>query len=117
MHEFRLPPPRELSEEAREALIRGSLIRVWEGAKDLEVTDMRYDQDLPGTSPADMWMLLLVRLITRVADPAPPAAPADAEGKDENALVLSEIYAHQDRLRQTLCDYIMSDFSSRFVQI
>ncbi|KAI0343250.1 hypothetical protein BDW22DRAFT_1356862 [Trametopsis cervina] len=111
--EFKLPPPKELPEEAREALIRGSLVRIWDGAKDLEVRDMSLDTlDLPGMSPTDMWMVLLVRLITRVVDPAPPA-PAEGEAKEDNAALISGIYSHQDRLRQTLCDYIMADFSSR----
>ncbi|KAI0704285.1 Symplekin tight junction protein C terminal-domain-containing protein [Cytidiella melzeri] len=112
--EFKLPPPKELPEEAREALIRGSLVRIWDGAKALETHDFSFNaMDLPGTSPSDMWMLMLVRLITRVVDPAPAPAPLEGEAKDQAVVVASEIYQHQDRLRQTLCDYIMADFSSR----
>ena len=112
--EFRLPPPKELAEDAREALIRGSLVRIWNGAKDLETHDLSLElADVPGMTPADMWMLLLVRLITRVVDPAPASLPTDTESKEETVIAVSEIYSHQDRLRQTLCDYIMADFPSR----
>ena len=114
--EFKLPPPKELEEDAREALIRGSLVRIWNGAKDLEAHDLSLEEaDMPGMTPADMWMLLLVRLITRVVDPSPPPIPADTEAKEDSETAVSEIYSHQDRLRQTLCDYIMADFPSRYV--
>ena len=113
--EFRLPPPKELAEDAREALIRGSLVRIWNGASELEAHDLSFD-DVPGMIPGDMWMILLVRLVTRVVDPAPSSPPpteGEEEPKDQAVVVPSEIYSHQDRLRQTLCDYIMADFSSR----
>ncbi len=112
--EFRLPPPKELPEDAREALIRGSLVRIWDGSKDLEAPDLSLE-DVPGMTPGDMWMILLVRLITRVADPEPIAAPPEGDSKEQAVVVPSDIYSHQDRLRQTLCDYIMADFSSRWV--
>lgn len=112
--EFQLPPPKELAEDAREALIRGSLVRIWNGAQDLETHDLSFEMaDIPGMTPADMWMLLLVRLITRVVDPAPPPPQTDSEVKDETIIAVSEIYSHQDRIRQTLCDYIIADFPSR----
>lgn len=114
--EFKLPPPKELAEDAREALIRGSLVRIWDGAKDLETSEFNLEAvDMPGMTPADMWMLLLVRLITRVVDPVPPPAPPEAETKEDTTVAVSEIYSHQDRLRQTLCDYIMADFPSRYI--
>lgn len=110
--EFKLPPPKELSGEAREALVEDTLHRIWDGSNGL--TDLSTDKaEFAGASSSDMWMLLLVRLVTRVAD---PSAVAQTEGspKDEAAIV-SDIYAYQDKLRQTLCDYIMDDFSSRYV--
>jgi symplekin len=116
--EFKLPPPKELSEDARDALIRGSLVRIWDGSQDLEASDLSFDTiDLPGMTPADLWMVMLVRLITRVVDPVPVTAPPPAENdsKEQSVILPSEIYSHQDRLRQTLCDYIMADFSSRCV--
>ncbi len=113
--EFKLTAPKDLPEEAKEALVRSSLVRIWDGAKDLASHDMVIDAgDASGTTPADMWMLLLVRLITRVVDPTSSDSDPDDDGTemDEDSKV-SLLYAHQDRLRQTLCDYIMADFSAR----
>lgn len=58
-------------------------------------------------------MLLLVRMITRVAQ---PPVEEDAEEDSKERIVL-DFYARQDQLRQKLCDYIMADFPSRFVCI
>ena len=66
-----------------------------------------------GSSAAEMWMLLLVRMITRVAEPPKDlggAAMDDANGED--ALEM-DYYVRQDQLRQKLCDYIMADFPAR----
>ncbi|KAJ6581382.1 Symplekin tight junction protein C terminal-domain-containing protein [Mycena capillaripes] len=60
-----------------------------------------------GHGPAEMWMLLLVRMVTRVVDP-PPTTPDEGDN-----VVVNDFYDRQDRLRQTLCDYIMSDFPAR----
>ncbi|KIP10039.1 hypothetical protein PHLGIDRAFT_28714 [Phlebiopsis gigantea 11061_1 CR5-6] len=115
LEDFKLPAPKELPEEAREALIQGSLSRIWDGAKDLQVSDFSLDyMEGSGTAASDMWMLLIVRLVTRVVDPAvlQKLAKDDAQMEEED-IVSSDIYAQQDRLRQKLCDYIMSDFPSR----
>ncbi|KAI0954916.1 hypothetical protein AcW1_006666 [Taiwanofungus camphoratus] len=115
--DFKLPPPKNLSKDDRSSLVRGSFARIWEGAKDLAPSDLSSEvaMDAPVTSAADMWMLLIVRLVTRVTDPAPHEASEDASGKKEETSmeIVSDIYSHQDRLRQTLCDYIMADFPGR----
>ncbi|TFY68492.1 hypothetical protein EVJ58_g962 [Rhodofomes roseus] len=106
--EFRLPPARDFSEEDRSAVVKSALARISEGAKDLAPMDV--DVAAEGT---DMWMLLIVRLVTRVTDPAPQGEGGTPEKAEDAMDVVSEFYAHQDRLRQTLCDYIMADFSGR----
>lgn len=75
---------------------------------------------IDGVSSIDMWMLLIIRMITRVVAPLPNEEDTDETAKtdDEDDTALeSDSYARQDRLRQTLCDYIMSNFPGRFVQI
>ncbi|KAL0953604.1 hypothetical protein HGRIS_004812 [Hohenbuehelia grisea] len=150
--EFKLPPPHDLSEAERTALLQGSVERIWAGAEEEGAGSIT-----PGSS--DMWMLLLVRTLTRVTEPPksmrdrsqssdgaepPPGTSVDqasssstdgekGKGKakddgggdaDEAGVMegskgssdessLDDFYARQDRLRQTLCDYIMADFSSR----
>ncbi|KAI0072686.1 hypothetical protein K474DRAFT_1604648 [Panus rudis PR-1116 ss-1] len=111
LSEFKLPPPKELSTEERDALVKGSLIRIWDGAQDL--APHGYQAEAHGSSPTDLWMLLIVRLVTRVAEPVPPVDAMDEDGDRSNGDTDLSLAAHQDRLRQTLCDYIMDDFPGR----
>jgi symplekin len=70
-----------------------------------------------------MWMLFLVRMITRVVDPEDGKGKAKADetvqkvtGPDADVEMdeeMVELYERQDRLRKVLCDYIMADFSGR----
>lgn len=130
---FKLSPPKELSNEDRDLIVRNSIVRIWDGARELMPPSASSEADAAShldsassnaaRTGADMWMLLLVRLVTRVAHP-PPIVPledgdeaqqkADETDADANANAVSEIDAHQDRLRQTLCDYIMADFGARY---
>lgn len=107
MIDFKLPPPKEFSEEDRDLLIRESVTRVWTCGSEF----------VEGASSADLWMLLMVRLVTRVMVPPLDEASEEAEKKmDESegkALVSVNLYGRQDRMRQTLCTYVMEDFHSR----
>lgn len=64
-------------------------------------------------------MLLIVRMVTRVALPELEDEKRIDEDtrtvEDDDMALESDLFARQDRLRQTLCDYIMTDFSARFV--
>ena len=115
--DFKLPPARELDADDREGLMRKAIARIREGAKELVATESAYDASDPHhlkTTPADMWMLLLVRMITRVSDPSVETEENDVEMKAADAVAKrSEIYDRQDRLRHALCEYIMTDFSGR----
>ncbi|KZT10059.1 uncharacterized protein LAESUDRAFT_673791 [Laetiporus sulphureus 93-53] len=111
--EFKLPPPKDLSSDEREMIVRGSLGRIWDGAKDLAPSELAAEAEAVGSSTADTWMLLIVRLVTRVTDPAGKEDGTEKKPEENINDAVSEIYAHQDRLRQTLCNYIMADFSSR----
>jgi symplekin len=72
-----------------------------------------------GNGATEMWMLLLVRMVTRVANPSLDEMNEGADGgernKGDDANLRLGFYSRQDRLRQTLCDYIMSDFPARYV--
>lgn len=115
--EFQVPAPAVLEEAERAATVKSAATRIWQSSGDLAVG--------PQTGGQDMWMLLLVRMITRVVDPEDgkgkakaggavqkatgPDTDADVEMDDE----MVELYERQDRLRRVLCDYIMADFSGR----
>lgn len=108
--DFKLPPPKDLSEDGRITLINSSARRIWEGALELRGDLVPADSTQAGGSSAvELWMLLLVRLITRVAKP-----PIELEETEDDKQV-ADYYSRQDQLRQTLCNYIMSDFPSRLV--
>ena len=108
MIDLKLPPPKEFSEEDRDLLIRESVTRIWTCGSEF----------VEGASSADLWMLLMVRLVTRLAEPPLDEAAAEAEREKSDdqkgkALVDLNFYGRQDRMRQTLCTYVMDDFHSR----
>jgi symplekin len=108
MIDFKLPPPKEFSEEDRDLLIRESVTRIWTCGSEF----------VEDASSADLWMLLMVRLVTRLVEPPLDEATIEAEREkmDEaegKVLVNVNLYGRQDRMRQTLCTYVMEDFHSR----
>lgn len=108
MIDFKLPPPKEFSEEDRDLLIRESVTRIWTCGSEF----------VEDASSADLWMLLMVRLVTRLVEPPLDEAAVEAEKEktdeqEERALVDVNFYGRQDRMRQTLCSYVMEDFHSR----
>ncbi|KAG1746647.1 Symplekin tight junction protein C terminal-domain-containing protein [Suillus paluster] len=106
--------PKELTDVERNALIRGSVARIWDGTEELKA-DSIVPSQWPGASPTDMWMMLIVRMITRVAhlDGDQPPEDGGDEPKVPQEKTALDFYSRQDNLRQTLCDYIMADFPSR----
>jgi symplekin len=94
--------------------IGGLVTRIWEEADELKPpTDLASAQGT-GQTPVEIWMLLLVRMITRVAYPTPLEDDASNDS-DDKELVINDFYERQDQKRQTLCNYIMSDFPARCV--
>ncbi|KAG5220755.1 Symplekin tight junction protein terminal-domain-containing [Salix suchowensis] len=62
--EFKLPPPKDLDEEERITLLRVGVSRIWTGAD-----EARQGADVTHADPAqDMWILLIIRMITRAAE-------------------------------------------------
>lgn len=112
MVDFKLPPPREFSEEDRDLLIRESVTRIWACGSEF----------VESASSADLWMLLVIRLVTRLVEPPLDEAAIEAEREkmdesDGKALVDVNFYGRPDRMRQTLCTYVMEDFHSRSVLV
>lgn len=110
--DFKLPAPKDLTtDDERMSLVSTSISRIWDGADDLRALGEALSPDsvqAGGNSASEMWMLLLVRMVTRVAEP-----PPEMNGDDDSAV--TDYYVHQDELRQKLCDYIMADFPQRYV--
>ncbi|KAL1753853.1 Symplekin tight junction protein C terminal-domain-containing protein [Schizophyllum commune] len=104
-----LPAPPRLGEGEKMALVRDAVARVWDGDGLVGGT--------AGLEGPELWMLLLVRMVTRVA--APPVGEAGggegdaANGEIVTAADVERFYERQDALRKTLRDYIVADFSGR----
>ena len=112
--DFKLPPPKEWSEDERSSVVSSSVTRIWEGAAELRAMGESISPESTqagGHSASEMWMLLLVRMITRVAEP--PETDENETGEQSKELVQQNYYVRQDRLRHTLCEYVMADFPSR----
>ncbi|KAF5388652.1 hypothetical protein D9757_004811 [Collybiopsis confluens] len=118
LSDFKLPSPKALgSTDDRIDLISKSIARIYDDAVELRTsTGATVTVDTTIGGPLDMWMLLVVRMITRVAEPPKeldesPSEEGNAMEDEERNITL--FYERQDRLRKTLCAYIMSDFSGR----
>jgi symplekin len=114
--DFTLPPPKDLTEKERLSLISTSITRIWSGAEELRVSGssvLPESEQAGGNSASEMWMLLLVRMITRVAEP--PWSDESMDDSSRGQVPEHDFFSRQDQLRQTLCDYVMADFPSRCV--
>lgn len=99
--DFKLPSPKDLTEVDRVILMQGVVNRICDGGEELQEAS----HALPaGALSDDMWILLIVRMITRVAD-------VPQNGEEEQ---LPDFSSRQDKLREVLCNYIMVDFPSRY---
>ncbi|KAG7093905.1 hypothetical protein E1B28_007543 [Marasmius oreades] len=113
--DFKLPSPEDLSEVERIGLLSKAFTRIWEESAEIMPSISTDNIDLGG--PVDVWMLLLVRMITRVVEPSSGGnsgneGESDAENTTQSSVVEFS-YHRQDQLRRVLCDYIMVDFPAR----
>ncbi|KAF8141630.1 Symplekin tight junction protein C terminal-domain-containing protein [Boletus edulis] len=109
LSDFKLPSPKDLTEVDRITLMRGVADRICEGGQELQEASHTLSTGAPFD---DMRMLLIVRMMTRVAEPAADVPKNQAKlGREEEQF--AEFSSRQDKLRQVLCDYIMADFPSR----
>ncbi|KAI0322800.1 Symplekin tight junction protein C terminal-domain-containing protein [Amylostereum chailletii] len=114
--DLKIPPPRILESPESESLVRSSIARIWDEAQG----NTGMATGAAKTGQLDMWMLLLVRMVTRGADPGEKRDKGKGKEKvdaveDESESMDDAMarYEKQDRLRTVLCDYIMADFSGR----
>ena len=112
---FKLPPPRDLSEEEQTRHVQELLKRIWEDVDDLKVSGDVNPAQAGGHAAIELWMLLLVRMVTRVAYPPSTEQINETGDAYDNGSVVHEFYVRQDQKRQILCDFIMSDFPARCV--
>lgn len=89
--------------------MRGIVNRICDGGVELQEASYVLSA---GALSDDMWIMLIIRMITRVAEPTAdaPQHEDNSSGEEER---FAEFSSRQDKLRQVLCDYIMVDFPSR----
>ncbi|CAE7219618.1 unnamed protein product [Rhizoctonia solani] len=106
---FSLPAPKDLSDTARNGLVKSSVSRIWDAGEEALGREVKAGgSEAVGLPPEEMWMLLVVRMISRGAG----AGRVKAESEDDRALVHNLAF-REDGMRQMLLDYLLADFSGR----
>ncbi|CAE6382445.1 unnamed protein product [Rhizoctonia solani] len=106
---FPLPTSKDLSDSARNGLVKSSVTRIWDAGEEVLGRDVKGGSEVAvGLPPEEMWMLLIVRMISRGAN----GGRAKDEGGDERALVHNLAF-REDGMRQMLLDYLLGDFGGR----
>jgi symplekin len=111
--EFKLPLPKDFSEQERLDYIQGAVKRIREGAAELIPVNSTLRQDVvePAVhTTSELWMLLLVRMIARVVHQTSFDAEMEVDDKEP---AIENHYMRQDEQRRILCDYIMADLPTR----
>lgn len=109
---FKLPPPRALSKTEQETAMQSAITRIRESAQELNPPpDVPGQVAQVGIPALDMWMLLLVRMVTRAS--ASDETVKESGLKEEDGIKLAK--TRDDERRRTLCNYVLEDFSSRLV--
>ncbi|THH09925.1 hypothetical protein EW145_g1681 [Phellinidium pouzarii] len=120
--DFKLPPAREVSEVERGLIVRSSMARIWDTCSEAGTTGeaaLGMCQPGQGASSQDLWMLLLVRMITRLVPPEEDGGDENENGvngdKDVDKKDSMEVdtVSRQELIRQILFNYIMTDFPAR----
>ena len=96
--------------------MRNSVSRIWAGAEELRAGGFLSQPSHGRGSSAELWMLLVIRMVTRASEPARRESGDNEkkeEKKGESVDAEMDFYVRQDKLRQVLCNYIMSAFPSR----
>ncbi|KAG9093472.1 hypothetical protein FS749_014324, partial [Ceratobasidium sp. UAMH 11750] len=109
---FALPPPKDLSDVARNGLVRSSVTRIWdtgEGQPQGEVGRARRKGGEMGLPPEEMWMLVVVRMMSRGAG----GQGGEGEGEDRGRALVQQGAFREDAMRQMLLEYTLDDFSAR----
>ncbi|CUA78065.1 Symplekin [Drosophila melanogaster] [Rhizoctonia solani] len=105
---FSLPAPKDLSDTARNGLVKSSVSRIWNAGEEVLGREIKAaGSETVGLPPEEMWMLLVVRMISRGA-----GAGRLKDESDDRALVHNLAF-REDGMRQMLLDYLLADFSGR----
>ena len=118
LHEFKLPAPRLLTTKQKSAMAQSALQRVRKRGEESLAAAIASSTaaTLDGSvAETELWMLLIVRIITRGAY-EPEGEAGGGEG-ESTAMVKARNASREasERMRRILCDYVLGDFANRFV--
>ncbi len=111
--DFKMPPPRLASDDERGALVKSSMARIWGSYGELMSMNDPGLSVARGSSPQDLWMILLVRMITRSASQDPAAEQDGNDSNDKDVSMDLVVPSRHEKIRQILFEYIMTDFPAR----
>ncbi|KAH7335182.1 Symplekin tight junction protein C terminal-domain-containing protein [Rhizoctonia solani] len=104
-----MPRSTHLTDATRSGLVKSSVGRIWDAGEEVLGREVKLGgNETVGLPPEEMWMLLVVRMISRGAG----AGQVKEEGGDQRALVHNSAF-REDGLRQMLLDYLLADFGGR----
>ena len=107
--ELKLPVPREFADIEKQTIVRSSMSRIWDASESFQPppTDMSLSTgSLQEAQSQDLWMLLLVRTVTR-------AVPDEKDKREKEGNMEVDELSKNDKIRQVLFDYIMTNFPAR----
>jgi symplekin len=109
--DFRPPASQNLSEDDRNVIVESSVGRIRAGMEEAGV-DMVDKAQV--AEVGNFWTSLIIRMITRVAEPPKEESSEEPEGGKEEAAVQPFMFERQEKQRQALLTYIMTDFPARY---
>lgn len=135
---YELPPPRPLDSTQTDAFLRATMLRFVASGSSLSSSDTSADGRhlaalARGPAPSEMWVLLLIRMVTRgqrdTAGSSPERAKNEKMEEDGGALYLSassadikgkgrsqdEVWARNDLLRGIILNYVLENLPGRCV--
>ncbi|KZT59495.1 hypothetical protein CALCODRAFT_430835 [Calocera cornea HHB12733] len=117
---YDLPLPQPVDDTSRTKIIQSALARVWDNGKEMELLEAQTSEQsdidgikaVTGLPPHEIWMLTLVRMVTRG-----PASAGDILGslksEEGSPSPSGRLRPTADDIRQRLYDFVLGDFPNR----
>lgn len=129
---YELPAPKPLDSQQINAFLRATMLRFVASMTNLQSSDASSTVDnrhltalARGPPPSEMWIFLLIRMVTRAqrdSSSTRPGAPKPEKLDEDSSMDVSmnlnvknqdEVWARNDLLRGIVLGYIMADLPSR----
>ncbi|EJU03654.1 hypothetical protein DACRYDRAFT_21169 [Dacryopinax primogenitus] len=113
---YELPLPKPVDPDSRTKMIQSVLSRLWENGKETELqapeeSDAEDIKAVAGLPAHELWMLTLVRMVTRGSTSSGDDSVSSKSEDDSPPPVRT--HPSSDDIRQRLYDFVLSDFPNR----